>query len=259
MSKIFFGPGGTAGLGYDAGLEEIKKLGLDSLEVEFTYGVRMSDEEARRIGEKAKKLGIKLSVHGPYYLNLVSEEKAKIDASKKRILDSCERGNHLGACCVVFHAAYYGKRSKEECYKMVKKEILDLQKKIKKKGWKIKLYPETTGKISQFGELDELLRLSKETGCGICIDFAHLKARNNGKIDYDEVMKKIKHMKNIHAHFSGIAWTEKGERHHEITREKDIAELLKYLKKYNLNANIINESPDPYGDSVKSKKVLGDM
>lgn len=256
MSKITFGPGGTVGLGYDSGLEEIKRLGLDSLEVEFTYGVRMSNKEAKRIGEKAKKLGIKLSVHGPYYINLVSEDKAKISASKKRILDSCERGNNLGAYCVVFHAAFYGKHSKEECYELVKKEILDLNETIKKKAWKIMLCPETTGKKSQFGELDELLLLSKETGCGICIDFAHLKARNNGNIDYDDVMNKIKHIKNIHAHFSGINWTEKGERNHEITNEKDIAELLKYIKKYGLNVNIINESPDPFGDSVKSKKVL---
>ena len=47
---IRFGPGGTAGLGYSDGLNRISELKLGALEVEFTYGVRMSNEEAKKIG-----------------------------------------------------------------------------------------------------------------------------------------------------------------------------------------------------------------
>jgi len=253
---INLGPGGTAGLGYQEGIQEINKLGLQALEVEFTYGVRMKNDEAKMVGELAKKLGIRLSVHGPYYINLASEDKSKIEASKKRILDSCEKAHYLGAKYVVFHAAFYGKHSKEECYQIVRKEVFDLQKTMKQKGWDdVSLAPETTGKGSQFGDLDELVRLAKETGCHMCVDFAHLKARNNGKIDYDEVMQKIKFMKHVHSHFSGIEWTEKGERRHLLTQDKDIKELLSALKKHRIDATIINESPDPFGDSVKSMKI----
>jgi len=128
-----------------------------------------------------------------------------------------------------------------------------MNEKIKK--FNVVLCPETTGKKSQFGSLDELVKLSKETGCGVCVDFAHLLARD-GKVDYDDVLKKIKDVKEITGHFSGIEYSEKGERRHILTNEKDIEKLLKALKKHKINIAIINESPDPFGDAVKSKKIL---
>ena len=74
-------------------------------------------------------------------------------------------------------------------------------------------------------EIDELLKLKKETGCHLTVDFAHLKARNIGIIDYDVVMKKISKIGHIHAHFAGIKWGDKGERNHEVTGNKEIKEL----------------------------------
>lgn len=253
---IYIGPAGTSGLGYPDGLQKCKELGLNALECEFTYGVRMSNDEAKKIGEIAKKLGIKLSVHCPYYINLNSKEKAKLNASKKRILQSCERAYYLMAKYIVFHAGFYGGLEKEEVYDNIKKEIIELQKEVKKNKWDVELAPETTGKTSQFGDIDELLRLRKEIKCEICVDFAHLKARNNGKINYDEIFKKLKPLNYIHSHFSGIEWTTKGERRHLITKEKDIKELLAYIKKYKVDITIINESPDPFGDSIKTKRLL---
>ena len=253
---INLGTAGTSGLGYEEGLNKVKELGLNSLECEFTYGVKMPNADAKKIGELAKKLSISLSVHAPYYINLASKEKAKIRASKQRILQSCERAHYLGASPVVFHAGFYQGMDKAEVYQIIKESIIDLLKEIKKNSWNTALAPETTGKGSQFGDIDELLRLRKETGCDICVDFAHLKARNNGKIDYDEVFTKLKPLKHIHSHFSGIEWTPKGERRHLITEAKDIKELLNYCLKYQADITIINESPDPFGDCVKSKKIL---
>lgn len=253
MIKI--GPAGTSGLGYPNGLLKCKKLGLSCLECEFTYGVNMSNQTAKDIGLMAKKLNIALSVHAPYWINLNSEEKKKIEQSKKRILDTCERGHHLNAEYIVFHPAFYGKKGKEETYANVKEAITDMQKIIGKNNWKIRLAPETTGKPSQFGSLDELLRLRRETKCELCVDFAHLKARE-GKINYDEVFRKLKGIKHIHSHFSGINFGQKGEKNHIITPEAEIRELLKYIKKYRADVTIINESPDPFGDSVKTLKVL---
>ncbi len=175
MANILVGPGGTSGLGYIEGLKRIHELKLQCLEVEFTYGVRMSNAEAKRVGEMAKKLSIVLSVHGPYYINLASLEKEKVVASKKRILDSCERAHYLGAKYVVFHAGFYQKKDKEEIYQIIKKELMELQETIKKNKWNSKLCPETTGKKTQFGSLEELQRLKKEINVDYCVDFAHLR------------------------------------------------------------------------------------
>jgi deoxyribonuclease-4 len=164
-------------------------------------------------------------------------------------------GHYLGAKYIVFHAGFYQGRDKELVYDLIKNEIIDLQKTIKEKKWDVVLAPETTGKESQFGDLDELIKLKKETKCHLCVDFSHLKARYNGVIDYDIVMKKLKDLGHIHAHFSGIEWTKKGERRHLLTETKDIKELFEYLKKYKIDVTIINESPDPFGDAVKMKKL----
>lgn len=256
MIKI--GPAGS-GLGNEEGIKEIASKKLDAIEIEFVYGVKMSLDTAKNLGEVAKENKIELSIHAPYYINLAAKEKEKIEASKTRILDSCKRG-HLFSwdkkTPIVFHAGFFMGRDEEEIYQMIKEQLLKLQKIVTEKKWNIILCPETTGKKTQFGSLEELLRLMKDTKCGICIDFAHLKARENGNIDYEEVMKKLKGLKNLHAHFSGIEYGEKGERKHLITEEKDIKELIGFLDKYKIDITLINESPDPIGDTLKTKKII---
>jgi deoxyribonuclease-4 len=187
---------------------------------------------------------------------LASKEKAKIGASKARILKCCEIGHYLGAKYIVFHAGFYQGMDKDDVFEIIKEGILDIQEIISEKKWNVVLAPETTGKATQFGDLDELIRLKKETGCHLCVDFSHLKARYNGVIDYDTIMKKLKPLGHIHAHFSGIEWTAKGERKHLLTSEEYIKELFVPLKKYDIDITIINESPDPLGDAVKMKRLL---
>jgi deoxyribonuclease-4 len=257
-SQIRFGPSGIGGMTQaPAVLEQYNKLGIGAAEIPFTYQVWMNNAQAAEIGKLAKKEDVSLSIHAPYYINLASKEKKKVEASKKRILDCCERAHYLGAHYVVFHAAYYGEHEKEECYQIVKREILDMQKTIKQKKWRSQLAPEITGKASQFGDLDELLRLHKETGCFLCIDFAHLKARYAGKINYNEVFEKLKKEKTteLHCHFSGIEFTAKGERRHVITSDKNWLEILPLFKKFNFSGTIINESPMPLQDALKGKRV----
>ena len=256
---IRLGPVGIGGVKEaEENLQQFKKLGISAVEIAFTYNVYMTNEQAKVIGAIAKKLDIQLTIHAPYFINLASKEKIKIEQSKKRILLCCERGHYLQAEYVVFHGGYYQDKDKEEIYQIIKKEIIDLQETIKKNKWNAALAPETTGKASQFGSLDELLRLKKETGCHLCIDYAHLLARN-GKIDYEEVFQKTKDLRHIHAHFSGIVYGEKGEKHHILTEKEKIKELLHYVIKNNVDITIINESPDPLGDSVKTIKILGEF
>lgn len=259
MIKI--GPAGSSGLGVLKGLEHTHKLGLDATEVEFTYGVNMSNDTAKQAGELAKKLKIDLSVHAPYYINLASEEKPKIHASINRILQSCEKAHHLGATHVVFHAAFYGKRNPAEVESMVQNALKEITAKLKEKKWDVILAPETTGKKSQFSGLDELIDIYKKmksSHVAFCTDFSHLYAREGGKIDYDEVFGKLRKsgLKHFHCHFSGITFTTKGERAHIKTTPEFFRPLAKALLKYKLDVTIINESPAPFDDAVMMKKVL---
>jgi deoxyribonuclease-4 len=252
MIKI--GPAGSDGLGNLKGIRKVARMKLDCMEVEFTYGVRMSLEVAREVGVLAKAKGITLSVHAPYYINLASDEKEKIVASKQRILDSCERAAALGAQNVVFHAGFYQKKTADRTYALIKKAILEIQKKISKNKWKVQLCPEVTGKPSQFGSVEELLKLKKETGCGICVDFAHLYARYQGDIDYAKILRKLP--KKFHAHFSGIEYGPKGERQHLKTTKKFFEPLAEALLKTKRNITLICESPQPYKDAAMMKRVV---
>ncbi len=254
---IRIGPAGIGAKGIY--LDEIAKAGLGAAEVEFTYGVKMSDDTAKEIGIRAKKLGIMLSVHAPYYINLASKDRQKIEASKKRIIESCKKAELLGAKYVVFHPGFYMGDDKEAVFQRIKKNILAILEEMKHKKYHTMLAPETTGKKSQFGSLSELLRLRKETKTAICVDFAHLKARNLGKIDYDEVFKSLSGIRHIHSHFSGIEWTDKGEKRHLPTPEKEIVVLEKAILKYNADITIINESPDQFNDAIKMARILSKL
>ncbi|RLB08906.1 MAG: endonuclease IV [Deltaproteobacteria bacterium] len=261
--KILLGPAGSPTDSTLEGVSEVKKLGLQAMEVEFTYGVRMSNTLAKKVGERAITEKIKLSVHAPYWINLNSTDAKKIKQSKQRILASCERAHYMGASPVVFHAAFYGKKAPDETYDVVAEQIRDMQSYIKKKGWDVKLAPETTGKISQFGTLDELIKLAKETKCLLCVDFAHLYARNQGKIDYKKIFDKLcklKHLKHLHSHFSGIEYGPKGEKNHMIMDSNPpFKPLAREILKRKQNITIICESPVTWQDSMRMKAICQEL
>jgi deoxyribonuclease IV len=257
--KILLGPAGTPAKSTLEGLHVVKDLGLQAMEVEFVHGIAMGNALAKQIGEENKKYGIKLSVHAPFYINLCSEEKEKIIASKKRILDSCERGQHMGAEFIVFHPGFYGKRTKSETYELIKNEIIEMNEIIKKNKWNVRLAPETTGRGSQFGDIDELVAMANDTKCSLCLDASHIFARNNGKINYDEVMDKIKGIRqdHLHCHFSGIAYGPKGERNHLLLGHgPDFKEFASALLTKKMSATIICESPITWKDSLKMKQIF---
>ena len=255
MNKVKFGPAGLGSV-KDAikNLEEMHKLGITACEISFTYGPYIKEEECKKIKETAEKFNIQLSIHAQYWINLNSEEPKKIEMSKKRILACCKIGELLGVKYVVFHPGYYGKGSKEKAFENIKKNVLDILKEIEKNKWKIKIAVETMGKVNVFGSIEEIKKLVKETGCEFCLDFAHLLARSNGKMTYEEMVKEFKEFKIWNCHFSGIVYGDKGEKHHKVTPKEESKKLLKTLPK-NKEITIINESPEPLKDSVEALKI----
>ncbi|MBS3094849.1 TIM barrel protein [Candidatus Pacearchaeota archaeon] len=254
-SEVRFGP---AGLGQvkDAikNLEEYHRLGFRACEIAFTYGAYIKNkDDAEKIGKKAKELGIRLSIHAHYWINLNSEEPEKIEQSKERILECLKVGTWLGAEVVVFHPGFYGKMSREETYQNIEKQMKELETERKKNNFTTKLAPETTGKINVFGSVDEILSLVKETGCSFCIDFAHILAREK-KYLFEKVFKKFSDYSDFHIHFSGINYGEKGEKNHIKTPENGLKELIENLPK-NAKVTIINESPEMIEDSAEALKI----
>ncbi len=256
---ILLSSAGNCDKDFLSSIVRIPSIGLHAQEVEFTHGVTMKNELAQKAGILAKEKDVKLSVHCPYYINLLSEDKEKRESSKKRILLSAERAHHMGAKNIVFHSGYYGKFSKKDAYNAVKEAILDMNDVIKKNKWDVTLCPETGGKYAQFCDTQTLLELKDDAKCGFTVDFAHIKACNNGKIDYAKVMDMFKGVKEIHSHYSGINFNELGEKNHLPIDTGDFTLLAQELLERKTNITIVCESPETWRDSLKMKAILEEL
>lgn len=250
----------------ESGIEEIRKLGLDCMEVQFVQGVRMSIEDANKIGKLAKELNVELSCHAPYFINFASDEIRKRRNSIKFVVDTARVGNFLKAKFIVFHAGFYSKR--EETYSLIKKGILQCQEIIAKNNWNVKLSPETMGNQSKFGTVDEVLNLCKEIGCFPTFDFAHIHARTFGSLNKEEKFSKLldkienelgkEILKELHIHFTGVEYNKGNERRHLTLEEGDLKfeYLAKEIIRRGLSPTIISESPNLEIDALKMKKIF---
>jgi deoxyribonuclease-4 len=156
----------------------------------------------------------------------------------------------------------------ELVYNNIKKQVKIITDDLAKINNKIWIRPETTGKATQWGDLDEIIRLSKEFETVLpCVDFSHLHARYNGISNtYDEfatIFEKIGNelgqiaLDNFHAHIAGIEYSAKGEKKHLNLEESDFnyKDLLKAFKDFNIKGAVVCESPNIEDDA----KLLKDF
>lgn len=273
MDKLRFGPAGiphsTPESGIIAACNQVKQLNLECMELEFVRNVYLTEKSAKDLGEVAKKNNIILTSHASYYVNLSSAEKDKIEASKDRIIKAAQMAWLAGGYSVTFHAGYYQKEDPAKVYAKIGKEIKEIVKRLKDKGNKIWIRPETTGKASQFGNLQEILKLSNEIDQVMpCVDFSHLHARSAGKentlVEFRNTLEQIeKHLgkeglNNMHIHVSGIEYTQKGERNHVNLKESDLnyKDLVKAWKEFKIKGCVISESPNLEEDALLMKKIF---
>jgi len=267
---------GTAGIAVStpkpdilAGIEHVRNLGLDALEIEFVQSVNMKEEKARLVRKAAKKFDVSLSVHAPYYINLNSEDKDIIAASGERILKAARIGNICGAKIVVFHAGFYGKE-KERASQTIKENLEAVRDRLKGERIRVRLGLETTGRVAQFGSVSELLEFCKMPDVTPVFDFSHIHARGNGlfrtKDDIEKVLDQIERnskrlLRNMHMHLSGIAYSEKGERHHLNLHESDFPwrDLVSTLVKRKVSGTVISESPNIEKDALLLKTLYARM
>jgi len=269
-NKLLFGTGGTPHSSRSEstadGIERIAELGLGCMEVEFVYGANMTQTMARKVGETARNLDVKLSAHGPYYINLNAHEEEKLIASRKRLMQTARIASTIGARSVIFHPAFYLKDPPDEVYDRVKKELEIIVGEMRGEDISVTLRTETTGKASQFGSLDEVLRLSAEIdGVAPCIDFAHLHARegkSNSYAEFKAILKQINDklgrgaLNDMHIHLSGIKYSAKGELSHLDLKDSDMnyVELLKAWKEFDIKGLVICESPSLEADALIMQK-----
>lgn len=269
MGDLFFGTAGTPVSSEKrdsiSGIKRIRELELGCMELEFVRGVKMGEDMASKVRAAASETNVILSVHAPYYINLNSKEPDKVDASMERIFQSAHIGGLCGVRSVVFHPAFYQKGVPQQVYSTVRARLEFIIERMRSHGIDVVLRPETTGKPTQFGDIDETIRLSSEVeGVLPCIDFSHLHAREGDCNTYEEfrnVLQRIEDnlgregLNNMHIHISGIEYGDKGERNHLILQESDFryAELMHAFRDYKIKGLVICESPNLEVDAMLLK------
>lgn len=230
---IRFGPSGNSDSFYAQGFTStqempawVRAMGLSAFEYSFGRGVRLRPETGQAIAIQAKRHDIQMSVHLPYYINLAAEDAAKRRENIRYFLDGLRAADSLGAVRAVFHpGSVHGDRG--EALARARALLKEVLAAVTGEGLAhIALCPETMGKFSQLGTLEEVIDLCQLDGRLIpTLDFGHLYARSLGKLDgsgntYDVVLDALvaglgkARAKKLHIHFSRIEFTAAGEKRH---------------------------------------------
>ena len=269
MDKLLFGisglpiGSGVKKINYASGIEYIKSIGLDALELLFVKSVNVTDKNKHIILKAKIDNDVYLSAHGSHYINLNADEYEKQEQSIERIINAMEGLSKVKGKSLIFHPGFYLKDSKEDTYNTIKENLL----KLPYRGIDYRL--ETTGKGTQFGTLEELVSLCKEvSSCKLCIDFSHIHARQNGSLKgYDDFAKILQYvldelgrsaLDDLHIHMGGISYNEKGERNHLPLLESDFnyVECLKAIKDFNVKGCVISEGPMVEKDALLLKNTF---
>ncbi|MEM2921024.1 MAG: TIM barrel protein [Candidatus Bathyarchaeia archaeon] len=259
------GPRGPDAFGY------LANIGLLSMEYQAVRSIRIGKRTAQALGSAARDAGVVLTLHAPYAINLCSRERAKRNASIRRLYKGAVVGSQMGAMHITFHPGYYGKISKEDAMSLQLESLKKVREMMDAKGIRVKLGPETTGKMSQFGSLEEVLRLSEEIdGVRPTIDFGHLNVRGDlpkfrTAEDYARVFDLIETRLGVNGvndlviHFSEVEPTKVGigeRRHHKIGSGfgPPFRPLANVLAEKGYRVIVISESPLLELDAKKMKE-----
>ena len=245
------------------GVKQVRKLGLDAMEFEFVQNVHVNEALAPVIKKTAEELGVVLTCHGQYYVNLAAIEPEKLHASINRMLSAARRVNECGGYSITWHMGYYLGRPKDKVHEIVTHGVKDVVKKLQDEGIKLWIRPETTGKETQWGDLQETIKLAQEVEQVLpCVDFGHLHARYNGTNntleEFRDILSQIEKglgreaLDNMHIQCCGINYGPKGEKNHLNFEESDFnwKDMLKAWKEFKIKGVVITESPNIESDAL---------
>lgn len=275
-----FGPAGVPPTFHilKAKMEDVPKLlrdeGLDAFEYQAVrWGTKpqIRREEAEKVGLKAAENDVWLSLHSSYFINFCGGKEV-VAASKQRLIACATAAEWMKAHTVIFHPGFYGKASRTEAFKNCLEALKDVVESLKALNIEgVRIGPETMGKPSQLGSLEEVIGICEEVEqTQPVVDWGHLHARENGRLKTVEDFRKViatiedrlgtEAVKNMHCHFTKVEFTEKGEkRHHVLDAEgygPDFSLFAKVIVEFDLKPIVISESPILDLDAIKMRDIL---
>jgi len=268
--RVRFGPAGFpvgAPSRRDA-ISYLRKLGLGAMEYQAVRAVPKKLDPLKKFGEEARKKDIILSLHAPYAINLSSPEENKREASIQRLVAASRAAAAMGAFHVTFHPGFYSGQAPEDALRLAIESLKEVREILDDEGLEVELGPETTGKPSQLGSLEEVLAMARAVpGVRPTVDFAHIHAREGGSIagrlDYARIIDKIEEAlgtaDGLVIHFTEVELTKSGvgeKRHHELGSGygPPFRPLAEEMAARGVRWLVISESPILEEDSLKMKE-----
>lgn len=206
--------------------EWLHNIGLDWIELQNTYGVKMPPEQAIRYRALAEEFNIGISIHAPYYIAFASRDPDVVERSKKRMIQCFDLAKLLGSKRIVFHPGYPPGKTEVERQigiNMIIDSLLAL-KHFVPEG--ICVYPETAGKRRQLGSLDEILQICDAVDYAFpCLDMAHIHSFELGSLMTADSIKHVlskainsqkeENSDYLHIHMYPVEYDNNGEKQHK--------------------------------------------
>ena len=240
-------------------------LGLDWIELQNTYGVKMKDEQAYIYKELAQTYHIGISLHAPYYITLASADQGVVERSKERILQCCRLAINIGANRIIFHPGHFPGKTPEDRNGAVEKIVEGLNSIEAEIPEGIYIYPETAGKRTQIGSVEEIITICKEVKYARpCIDVAHVHGFEGGTIKSMESIFSIltaienglgrDYLENTHFHMYPVEIDHNGEKRHKAFEDRIENQQIELFQ--DEEDNRYYPLPEHFIAAIKRKKMF---
>ncbi len=232
--------------------------------VSLTSGLASNYSDLKGLKVMAEELDISMSIHTPYYMDLVSEGELSFKS-----MDSIRWGGiiakALGGSTVVTHLGLYGDVDEKVAHKRIRSRISELAAWYKKQKIKAVIGLELSGRREIYGSLPEIVKLCKGMeGVVPVINFAHYHAREHGLLkepkDFDHLLDTLSDHcgGTFYTHFSGVEHEDGNEKRYTSIKKGDLRfePLAEALVDRNDPITIISGSPLLEHDAMYMKVIL---
>jgi len=256
----------------DAGKKKPVSLGVLNQKIQsgdilktLVSGIAVDFKELKEICDLAKDLDIKLSLHTPYYMDLLNPT-IQSQKSMENIRLTGILASGLGADPIVTHIGLYNNIPSDTAINLIAEKFKEIRKVFSKLRVDANIGVEFSGKQLIFGSLEEVLALCKKVNGVIpVVNFAHLHARTSGLMksrdDFQKVFDQVAQTTGkdrIYAHFSGVEHEGGNERRYTPIKKGDLKfePLAECVLNNDFEITIISGSPLLEHDAMYMKVIL---
>ncbi|MBN1390572.1 MAG: TIM barrel protein [Candidatus Thermoplasmatota archaeon] len=268
--NIRFGPAGIPlsckGRTLKDGIEDIHALQLDAMEIQLLRPQREIPEDLALIKELGEELDVKLSIHAPYYMDILGDSTYR-DRSFDNLIWAGQMAKDLGADILSITVGMYHEHSPDEAIEIAVKEVRNLRDRFKKLGFDAQIGIETSGRQRVFGSLDEVLTIIKRVQRTIpVLNIPNIHSREGGTLreidDFEELFTKVHSVTrsdHFYLHFSGVEHADGDKIMATPIKKGDLrfdpmAEVM--LNHEDWDFRVISESPLLEHDAVYMKLIM---